>query len=56
MIAGTILAACLSRWISDLHFTVSLMFYIGLAVVSASLLKQMVASASEDVSARQPNQ
>jgi hypothetical protein len=28
----------LSRWIPDLHFAVSLMFYIGLAVVSASLL------------------
>jgi len=28
----------LSWWISDLHFAVSLMFYIGLAVVSASLL------------------
>ena len=28
----------LSWWIPDLHFAVSLMFYIGLAVVSASLL------------------
>jgi drug/metabolite transporter (DMT)-like permease len=28
----------LSWWIADLHFSVSLMFYIGLAVVSASLL------------------
>ena len=28
----------LSWWIPDLHFTVSLMFYIGLAVVSTSLL------------------
>jgi hypothetical protein len=28
----------LSWWIPDLHFAVSLMFYVGLAVVSASLL------------------
>jgi hypothetical protein len=28
----------LSWWISDLHFAVSLMFYIGLVVVSTSLV------------------
>ena len=28
----------LSRWISDLHFAVSSMFYVGLVVVSTSLL------------------
>jgi hypothetical protein len=33
-----VISLILSRWISDLHFEVSLMFYIGLVVVSTSLL------------------
>jgi hypothetical protein len=33
-----LISLSLSCWISDLHFTVSWMFYIGLAVVSTSLL------------------
>jgi hypothetical protein len=33
-----LISLCLSWCISDLHFAVSWMFYIGLAVVSASLL------------------
>ena len=33
-----LISLCLSWWISDLHFAVSWMFYIGLVVVSASLL------------------
>jgi drug/metabolite transporter (DMT)-like permease len=33
-----LISLLLSRWISDLHFAVSWMFYVGLVVVSASLL------------------
>ena len=33
-----LISLLLSRWISDLHFSVSLMFFVGLAVVTASLL------------------
>jgi drug/metabolite transporter (DMT)-like permease len=33
-----LISLVLSRWISDLHFAVSWMFYVGLVVVSASLL------------------
>jgi drug/metabolite transporter (DMT)-like permease len=33
-----LISLALSRWIADLHFAVSLMFYVGLATVSASLL------------------
>ena len=33
-----LISLALSRWIADLRFSVSLMFYVGLATVSASLL------------------
>jgi hypothetical protein len=33
-----LISLSLSWWISDLHFAVSLMFYVGLVVVSTSLL------------------
>ena len=33
-----LISLALSWWISDLHFSVSWMFYVGLFVVSASLL------------------
>ena len=33
-----LISLLLSRWISDLHFAVGWMFYVGLFVVSASLL------------------
>ena len=33
-----LISLSLSGWISDLHFAVSWMFYVGLFVVSASLL------------------
>jgi len=33
-----LISLVLSRWIADLHFAVSLMFYVGLATVSTSLL------------------
>ena len=33
-----LISLALSRWIPDLHFAVSVMFYLGLATVSASLL------------------
>ena len=33
-----LISLALSRWIPDLHFAVSVMFYLGLTTVSASLL------------------